>query len=306
MILEMVSSAFAFVYLVFILEIIFSSTKNVLYNQQAFEGRLLFFIYSLIVYYSGIEINIFFFEQLLNQPIKQAYGLLDTFLSNFFGLSIAESPMPIFLYLMPASFIYHFVSYWFRYGFNDERIGRMAAFLGVVLFLNSGGLRAVLPWIIPVGTGIPFSLMAFTRLFGFFMPVSHLGMVAGGVDLGLDSLAGGGIVATVLQGFLVMAALFLIYFFGRMMFQNLMKSEKEWVVWLVVSLLLVTFGVSFMLSYFLFGKAFGAHWMEFMFNFWDVFMLLLIILGIAVLVELLTLGVIYAILGNVRKAQGLD
>ncbi|MBR9689448.1 MAG: hypothetical protein GOV01_00940 [Candidatus Altiarchaeota archaeon] len=156
--ISLIQAAFAWVYLMMILEIVFTSTKNITGKQAGLEGRLLFLIYSLFVYYKNFRINIFFYDALVNEPIHMAYSMLNTFMDGFFGLPIAGEPFFFFKYIIPVVFIYHFVEYWFRYGFQDKRISKLISFAAVVLFLSSNGLSQ--------GVGINFiGLIPFGGLF---------------------------------------------------------------------------------------------------------------------------------------------
>ncbi len=159
MIIETLITVLSFVYLFMIVEIIFSSTKDVMTKQKAFEGRILFFIYSLIVYYKDLKLDIFLWDTFLNEPIKQAYTLMNTLLESFFGISIAGNPIIIFAYLIPAGFVYNFVKYWFSYGFGDEKIANMISLTAVVMFIAKAGNLGLINSIVIDGvpvSGVPF------------------------------------------------------------------------------------------------------------------------------------------------------
>ena len=173
MITESIVSALSLVYLFMIVETIFSSTKNIMERQQAFEGRLIFLIYSLIVYYKNFRLKIILWDTFINEPIIHAYSLMDKFMTGIFGLSIQADPWFIFKFLIPAAFIYNFVNYWVKYGFNDSRISRMMSFAAVVMFLYSGSnLGFISSWTIPLG-GVPFSGMLIP-MFVEFLPIDNL------------------------------------------------------------------------------------------------------------------------------------
>ena len=173
-VMETVSWAFAIVYLWLIVETLFSSSASMMKKQAALEGRLIFLVYSLIVYYKDVSFNIFLFDQFINNPIKQAYGLLEMVLSGFFGLSMKSDPWFLFKYIIPLAFIYNFVNYWFSYGFGDKRIAKMVSFTAVVLYLTAADniLKEIFWWAIPVG-GVPFGAGMLSDLVGFF-PVADL------------------------------------------------------------------------------------------------------------------------------------
>jgi len=303
MILEMIASSFAVVYLILILEIIFTSTKTVMYKQQAFEGRLLFFIYSLLVYYNNIRFNIFLIDSFLNKPIIQAYQLLDTFLASFFGVSIANDPWAVFLYVIPASFVYHFTNYWFRYGFGDRRIGRMAGFLAVVLFLSSGGLGLINALSVPFA-GVPF----FSILMGLaltYLPTPNLTAA-----LGIGPLRDfGGAIMYVVFYIIVCASAILLYFFGGTLLKWVAEHAElsKWGLAVGVSAAIAV-GLSFafvpFLGFLLYRdlNPFNPLVWE---KLWNIFVSVLFpAIGLALLAEVIVFLAIYMMVRNFQRVFG--
>jgi hypothetical protein len=303
MLLDLVSSAFAVVYLIMILEIIFTSTRNVMYKQQAFEGRLLFFIYSLAVYYKNFRVSILLLDKFLNEPIIQAYQLLNAFLTNFFGLSIAESPVPIFIYVIPASFVFHFVKYWFRYGFGDRRIANMVALVAVAMFLSSGGLGLV-NWVTAPFGGFLFA--PFVVWFQDWIPTADISSLA--FQELIDGLEPW--MYLVIGAVLFLVAVLILIMFGRMTLKKTAEEEfagdgnllKVLALFLgsAVFLSAVTVVIS---SFLLYGTFWTPSIGSQMLN---VFYGLLTLNGLALFVEILVFVAIYYMLKNMRTAFGVN
>lgn len=313
----MIASTFAIVYLFLIFEIVFSSTKTIMYKQQAFEGRLLFFIYSLIVYYKGIRLNIFLWDTFVNEPIIQAYQLLDTFLTNFFGITIANDPWAIFLFLMPASFVYHFTNYWFQYGFGDNRIAKMVSFLAVVVYLSSGGFGLIRiissPFLIIsdqfVGvesfTGMPIMTFLISLTIRF-LPTADMTttIMTGGISwfAGWEPW-----MARIVFGVLI--AILSVALYAMCSALMIAMAEAEFSTkrgFLALFLFpLIAFFVSIVAisitSAFLYGNFFSPVIGEKM---WQVSIILLVLAGLAILAEIIVFAAIYAMMKNLRTAFG--
>lgn len=313
-ILEMIASTFAIVYLFLILEIVFSSTKTIMYKQQAFEGRLLFFIYSLIVYYKGIRFNIFFLDTFLNGPIIQAYELLNTFLTNFFGLTISAAetgPWAVFLFLMPASFVYHFTNYWFRYGFGDNRIAKMVSFLAVVIFLSSMGNMGLLSFVsspilnVAAFSGMPI-LSYFVSATIKYLPTADLTSAVLDAQ-GWQFLSGfSGEFAALIVLVVVIALAFLIYYVGSYALKHMAVEEFSNKEGFLSFLYFFLYAIGFSGLTILFSGLllYGGLNMTLASKFLDMTILLLILAGLALIAEIIVFAAIYAMMKNLRTAFG--
>ena len=224
--IETFITVLSFVYLFMIVEIIFSSTKDVMTQQKAFEGRILFFIYSLIVYYKNLTLNIFLWDTFLNEPIKQAYSLMNTLLESFFGISIVGSPVLIFTYLIPAGFIYHFVKYWFSYGFGDEKIANMISLTAVVMFIANAGNLGLINFPIFSGTsGVPFGGFLSSSTIFYLLDVFPSKFI--GLDNFLDLGFGSEVVMSSFLFIGILCAILLGFVLTKFIIQEFFLSGKE-------------------------------------------------------------------------------
>ncbi|MBR9680067.1 MAG: hypothetical protein GOU99_03395 [Candidatus Altiarchaeota archaeon] len=164
--MSIIQTGLTMMYMFMIFNSLDASIKDLLKSQQVFGGKLLFFIYSLLVYYKGFMFHIPFWDFFFNTPIYNAYSVIDYFTSSFIGVSIAPPTgfMYFFLFIIPAMFIYRFVQYWTSYLFMDQRIGKLAGILGVSIFATAGGVGLINSMTIPLGfpgfgTGLMSSLL---------------------------------------------------------------------------------------------------------------------------------------------------
>ena len=151
--LSLIQSGLTLIFLLMIFDSLSASIDELLHSQQIFGGKLLFFLYSLLVYYRGFRLNILFWDFFLNTPIYNAYSLINYFTTTVIGISIAppDGIQYFFTFLIPILFIYKFVQYWTSYLFMDKRIGKLAGILGVMLFSASGTVGWISAVSVPLG-----------------------------------------------------------------------------------------------------------------------------------------------------------
>ena len=152
----LIQAGLSFFYIALLVNAVLGSVKDAIKHQRLIQGKLIFFIYSLFVYYGNFKINILFWSVFVDEPIKQAYGTINFLTTKLLGLSIENQPMFIFKYLLPAVFVYYFVNYWISYAFMDKRLSKMISIAALVILFRGNMTMGLISW-----STIPFGIPLF-------------------------------------------------------------------------------------------------------------------------------------------------
>ncbi len=240
--LGLISSALSVLYLVMFFDVIVRGGKEIIRKHSVLEGKLLFLIFSFFVYYKHFHFGIPFWDAVFTQPVNNALGMFDAFLKVVSAGKLSISPpngyVVIFENLLPASFVYYFIDYWFSYAFMDKRISKMVSLFAVFIFLSQGySLGLISSMLVPVFFpifGIPLLEMTFNTI-----PIPDFLTSAG--MFGRGNLAG--VVEWTPVLFLAVIALFffvLIYFASKSIINTDKKNDL-----LQVLILLVFIGIAY-------------------------------------------------------------
>ncbi|MBR9681954.1 MAG: hypothetical protein GOV00_04115 [Candidatus Altiarchaeota archaeon] len=214
--LEIFQAALSFFILATLIEALFGSVRDTIKHQRIMQGKLIFFLYSLFVYYGGLNIKILFWEMFINEPIRQAYGMINYLTTNLLNVSIESSPMVIFKYLVPAIFIYYFVDYWMSYAFMDKRLSKMVSIAALIMLYKSNMAIGFINWQV-LSLGIPtLTSASISPVFSFYAVTNAvLQQMVGDLSATLG---------VVVSGILTVIALVLIYMLGGMIMMRIITK----------------------------------------------------------------------------------
>ena len=140
--MNFIEGALTLLYLALVVNSLLSAGKDLVRKQMVFQGKLLFLLIVLLIYYRNFSFGIPFWDTVLTNPAKNAMDLLDSFLKLISGGGVSIAPPQgykvIFSVILPASFVYYFVEQWFLYAFLDRRVSKLAGFFALFLFISRG------------------------------------------------------------------------------------------------------------------------------------------------------------------------
>ena len=202
--LTIIQTALSFFFIITIFDCIFGSIREAIHKQSILQGKLIFFIYSLIVYYGKFKMPVLFWEFFVNEPIRQAYGMINFLTTNLLNIPIDANPSFIFKYLIPAVFIYYFAEYWLRYAFMDRRLSKMISLAAVVLLFKSNMSIGLINWAtIPIGLPL-FGPVAVAPMVSFYSAIDSM------VQRIVELPATGNLIALSIIGLVLLILIFIV------------------------------------------------------------------------------------------------
>ena len=172
-----VETVLTILYLGLIIDALLSSGRELVRKHMVFQGKLLFLIAVLLIYYRQFSFGIPFWDAVVANPAKNAMDLLNHFIVTLSGGALSIAPPDgykiFFRILIPASFVYYFTEQWFLYAFLDRRISRLVAFFALFLFISQG---FNLGWISALTVPVFFPIFggAILEQFVFSVPIPYM------------------------------------------------------------------------------------------------------------------------------------